>query len=80
MKLKSLLVTAPLLAVMFIGNQSHSGLAALEGDSITGSIRYAKPATFCFSAYKVVKTKKYGKLKCSPYPTPRGVVWMWTRI
>jgi hypothetical protein len=40
----------------------------------------AKPNSFCFSAYKVVKTKAYGKLKCMAYRTPRGIVWIWTRI
>ena len=40
----------------------------------------AKPTTFCFDAFKVVKTKKYGKLKCLAYRTPRGMVWIWTRV
>ena len=57
-------------------------LSLLSGTSpATNAITpVAKPSTFCFNPMKVVKTKKYGKLKCLAYRTPRGMVWVWTRV
>lgn len=80
MKTKNVFLTACVSTMLILSNQTSNELGALKGASNTESIRIAKPSTFCFSAYKVVKTKKYGKLKCSPYPRPGGIVWIWTRI
>jgi hypothetical protein len=48
--------------------------------SANATVKTTKPSTFCFDAFKVVKTSKYGKLKCLAYRTPRGMVWIWTRV